>query len=232
MTEMGAPEPKKRRSRDPAATRADILEAACALLAKDGPEGLSLSAVAHLAKVNRGTAYQHFETREKLIDATAEWVSQKMFLAVFGDPDKIDQRQIDAEEVASLTERLASFAMDNPELCRVWLLQILSLPDPAADPFWREYAGSLAAFAATELAEPGIDTEVLSVLNLAGSFLWPVWARSHSQSDGERKNLAHRFAREMLRMSMYGSLNAPKFPGIAAQLAEEIPVRPKLRAAF
>ena len=59
----------KRRVRDPAATRETILEAAANLLAKDGPEGVSLSAVAHLAAVNRGTAYQHFETREKLIEA-------------------------------------------------------------------------------------------------------------------------------------------------------------------
>ena len=62
---------RTRRSRDPAATREVILEAARALLAKDGPEGISLSEVATLAGVNRGTAYQHFETREKLIEARA-----------------------------------------------------------------------------------------------------------------------------------------------------------------
>ena len=85
----------KRRSRDPKATRADILEASCALLARDGPEAISLSAVAHLAGVNRGTAYQHFETREKLIEATAEFVSDKMFRAIFGDPETLGERQVE-----------------------------------------------------------------------------------------------------------------------------------------
>ena len=67
MTEV-----KKRRKRDPQGTREAILEAARTRLAVDGPEGISLSEVAQLAGVNRGTAYQHFETREKLITATAE----------------------------------------------------------------------------------------------------------------------------------------------------------------
>src|SRR5438309_1767095 len=53
-------EARKRRPRDPEGTREAILEAARTRLAADGPEGLSLSEVAHLAGVNRGTAYQHF----------------------------------------------------------------------------------------------------------------------------------------------------------------------------
>ncbi len=43
------PGTRKRRSRDPRATRADILEASCVLLARDGAEAISLSAVAQLA---------------------------------------------------------------------------------------------------------------------------------------------------------------------------------------
>src|ERR1700751_4782962 len=144
---------RKRRPRDPEGTREAILEAARTRLAADGPEGLSLSEVAHLAGVNRGTAYQHFETREKLIQATAEWVSDKLFRAVFGDPETIGERRVEQVDVAELTDRLASFAMDNPELCRVWLLQLLASPDPASDPFWKEYEGSLARFARTELAQ-------------------------------------------------------------------------------
>src|ERR1700722_18657929 len=70
-------ESRTRRPRDPEATREAILEAARTQLAKDGPEGLSLSEVAHLAGVNRGTAYQHFRTREKLIEATPDWVQDR-----------------------------------------------------------------------------------------------------------------------------------------------------------
>jgi AcrR family transcriptional regulator len=212
---------RKRRPRDPVATRAVILEAACTLLARDGPEGVSLSEVALLAGVNRGTAYQHFETREKLIEESLAYVSDKLYRAVLGDPDQPGERQVERVDMYQVTEDLSRFAMDNPELCRVWLLQILSAPDPSSDPFWREYAGSIGRFAETELAQPGIDVEVFSILTLAGHFLWPVWARSHSHGDNERAKLAHRFAREMLRLSLHGTLRPEKVPEVAARLDAE-----------
>ncbi len=223
-------EKRIRRARDPEATRAAILEAARTLLAKDGPEGISLSEVAKLAGVNRGTAYQHFATREKLIEATTASVSETMFRAVFGDPEEIGERQVEDVDSAALTDRLANFGMDNPELCRIWLLQLLSSPDPTSDPFWREYEGSLERFAATDLAPDGVDAEVLSVITLAGAFLWPVWARSHAQSDDERRSLARRLSQEMLRLSMYGSMHSDRFPDIAERLGKVQTKPVKLRA--
>jgi AcrR family transcriptional regulator len=213
-------EPRQRRARDPAETREAILKAARTLLAKDGPEALSLSEVAHLAGVNRGTAYQHFKTREKLIEATADWVSDRMFRELFGDPETVGDRRVELVDVADMTERLVIFAMENPELCRIWLLQLLSSPDPTTDPFWREYAGSLGRFAATDLAQEGVDAEVLSVLTLTGAFLWPIWARSHAQSEEGRRALAHRFVKECLRLCMYGSLRSDRFPQIAELLGK------------
>jgi AcrR family transcriptional regulator len=215
---MKMPKTGSRRPRDPEATREAILEAARTRLAVDGPEGLSLSEVAHLAGVNRGTAYQHFETREKLINATAEWVSDKLFRAVFGDPG---EPPLDHTDIAAVTDRLAHYAMDNPELCRAWLLQLLSSPDPARDAFWREYAGSQARLARSALAQPDLDVEVLSVIMLAGAFLWPVWARAQSTAQQDLRRFAHRFAQECLRISMYGNLRAERFPEIAARLKSE-----------
>jgi AcrR family transcriptional regulator len=221
---------KSRRSRDPVATREDILEAARTVLAKDGPEGISLSEVAKLAGVNRGTAYQHFETREKLIEATTASVSDTMFRAVFGDPETLGVRSVEDVDSADLTDRLTNFAMDNPELCRIWLLQVLSSADPTSDPFWREYEGSLERFAQTDLAQDGVDAEVLSVITLAGVFLWPVWARSHAQGDEERRALARRYSQEMLRLSLYGSMQSDRFPDIAERLGKPRKKPVKLRA--
>lgn len=215
---MAVTQARTRRPRDPQATRAAILEASCSLLAKDGPEGISLSEVALLAGVNRGTAYQHFETREKLIEETIAFVSDKLFRAVLGDPEAAQEREVEKVDMMDVTSRLADFAMENPELCRIWLLQILSAPEPAADPFWREYAGSIARFAKTDMAQPHIDVEVFSILTLAGNFLWPVWARSHAHNDTQRQDLAQRFAKEMLRLSLYGTVKPDKFPGIASSI--------------
>ncbi len=222
--------PKIRRPRDPEATREAILDAARTLLAKDGPEGISLSEVAQLAGVNRGTAYQHFATRDKLIEATALWVSDKMFRAVFGDPATIGERQIDQVDIADPTDRIAEFAMENPELCRVWLLQLLASPDPANDPFWREYQGSIARFAATERAQDKIDTEALSVMLLAGSMMWPIWARSHARDDDDRRGLAQRFSHEVLRLCMHGSVKPEYFPEIEQRITGQKLKQVKLRA--
>ena len=90
----------QRRKRDPKGTRVAILEAAGKLLAKDGPEGLSVSQVAQLAGVNRGTAYQHFPTREQLVEATTAWVSERLRRAVFGDVTPEQGAMPNAQDVA------------------------------------------------------------------------------------------------------------------------------------
>ncbi len=212
--------PAKRRTRDPSATRQSILDAASTLLAKDGPEGVSLSAVAHLAGVNRGTAYQHFETREKLIQAAIGWVSDKLFRAVFGDRETIGERRVEEVDVAALTDRLSEFAMANPDLCRVWLQHVLASPDPTLDPFWREYSASLKRFAESDLAESGVDAEVGAVMQLAGVFFWPIWARAHDTTGKQRGKLARRFADEVLRSSLFGTMRAEAFPGIVDRLGK------------
>jgi AcrR family transcriptional regulator len=212
---------RPRRKRDPEATREAILEAAREVLAQDGKEGLSVSQVAQLAGVNRGTAYQHFQTREQLLEATAAWVSDKLYRAVFGDPNHPDEKagaEVDSRDVEAINARLVAFAIENPALSRIWLFEVLSSSRPSSDPFWRQYASSFERFAKSSLAQPGIDTEVLSVLFLAGTFLWPVWARSHARSAKERERMAKRFAREVLRLTLHGTLRPEKYPELVARL--------------
>lgn len=211
---------KPRRVPDPATTREAILQAARSCLAHDGPEGLSLAEVARIAGVNRGTAYQHFKTRDKLIAATAEGVSEKLFHAVFGAVGATRDRRVGSIDIAALTDRLTSFAMDNPELCRAWLINVLSSPEPASDLFWREYQSSGERFDSTELSQNNVDTEVLSVIMLAGIFLWPVWARAQYKGSENLRAQAQRFAEESLRISMYGNLRPERYPDIAKRLAE------------
>lgn len=86
---------KKRRRRDPVATRAVILDAAASPRSPEAPDGMTLSAVAKLAGGNRGTAYQHFETREKLVGATMQMGCDRIFREVFGDPEVVGERQVE-----------------------------------------------------------------------------------------------------------------------------------------
>jgi AcrR family transcriptional regulator len=205
------PKKAKSRRRDPIGTREAILEAAREILAHDGKEGLRVSKVANRAKVNRGTAYQHFQSREQLVEATAESVSEKMYEAVYGSLRIVNQGA-DSDTVRGVTEHLADFAMENPELSRAWLFELLSSQRPASDRFWREFESSFEQLAKTEYARSHIDTEVVSVLMLGGIFLWPIWARAHARNAQERQQMTQRLAREVLRLSMYGTLIPERFP--------------------
>ena len=84
--------PARRNNTDPEATRREILQAALEVLAKDGPESLSVTEVARRAGVNRGTAYQHFPTREDLAHATAAWVSERIYEEFYGDFEELSER--------------------------------------------------------------------------------------------------------------------------------------------
>jgi AcrR family transcriptional regulator len=217
---------KSRRKRDPGATRVAILEAARTLLAKDGPEGLSVSQVAQQAGVNRGTAYQHFQTREQLLHATAVWVSETLCREVFGDSPHAGDETLADVDPQFVSEHLANFAMENPELGRVWLFEVLGSDQPSNDPFWKLYNTRFERFARTEFAQPGIDCEVHSVVTLIGAFLWPVWARAHTRTVKERQQMAKRYSNEMLRLSLHGTMRPEKYRELDARLSEVLAKKP------
>ncbi|HKU40157.1 MAG TPA: TetR/AcrR family transcriptional regulator [Polyangiales bacterium] len=214
-------EKRARKKRDPERTREAILEAAREVLAQDGKEGLSVAQVAQLAGVNRGTAYQHFQTREQLIEATAQWVSDKLFRSVFGDPEQLREQTVENIDIEAVNSHLVSFAMENPALGRIWLFEVLSSGRPASDAFWRHYETNFKRFAKTEYAQPGIDAEVLSVLLIAGAFIWPVWARSHARTAKQRQQMAERFSNEILRLTLHGTLRPEKYPELDARVTSK-----------
>jgi AcrR family transcriptional regulator len=206
-----------RRKPEPERTRAAILEAACKLLSKDGPEGLSVSQVARLAKVNRGTAYQHFQTREQLLDATTAWVSEKLRRSVFGGSSGGGPPVL-LQDARGVARRMAEFAMENPQLGCVWLFEVLNSNRPGNDPFLNQFKGSLEKFTGSEHAQPGIDVEVHAVLMLIGTLLWPVFVRADTRSARDRQALVERFSSEMLRLSFFGTMRPERFPELEARL--------------
>lgn len=207
------------RKRNPEATRECILAAAREVLAQDGKEGMRIAEVARRAGVNRGTAYEFFPTRELLIEAVLAWVSDELCRAVFGDdPENCPAESIGVDRV---TERLVCFAMENPQLGRIWLFEVLSSQQPAKDRFWRRYFSNLQDFARTEFAQPGLDAEVHAVLILAGTFLWPVWACARATAK-KRQEMADRFTREILRNSLHGSLRPEKYPDLDARVSKTV----------
>jgi AcrR family transcriptional regulator len=210
--------PKPKRSRwNPERTRELILEFAGKVLAQDGPEGLSVSRVAQLADINRGTAYHHFQTREELLEQTKLWISEKMCREVFG---RLPSEEGEMPDSRTVSKNLINFAMENPEFGRAWLFDVLSSSRPASDPFWFMYKSNIDAFADSDKAMPGIDKEVHAVSMLVSVFLWPVWARAHTHSAAGRRKMAKRFMDESIRLTLYGALNQEKFPELVAATAK------------
>ena len=216
---MPEAKPRERRRRDPEGTRNAILDAAQSILAQDGAEALSVSRVANLAGVNRGTAYQHFLAKEDLIQATMERVSLQLLEAVFEEYQDdfepidvaLDNDLQNLPEViklmAGFTMRMAMYTVENPDLSRIWLFDVLSKKDPKEDPFYKRFLGAIERLAESDLGDPGIDVEALAVLMLSGFFLWPVWVRSHAKTKKMRKQMAQRFGNEVLRVTLHGFLN-------------------------
>ncbi len=201
-----------RTRRNPEKTRKAILDIAGKMMAIDGPEGLSVSQIAQQAGVNRGTAYHHFQTREQLIAATMEHVGQRLHDEVFAQVDLENRLR-----PRDIIEKLALFAVENPEFGPAWLHQMVR--DRAAiekDPFWQGMVSSLKEFTKTEYAQPGIDVEVHALTVLTSLFTWPLWADARQKSARQRKQLAKRYTDEALRSAANGVMR----PG-AMQLINE-----------
>src|SRR5262245_7517973 len=113
-------DPKPSRRRHPPSTREAILAAARAMLAENGPAGGTVSTVARRAGVNRGTAYQHFASREKLIAAVLARTFSASKTTIHADmPGKLDVG------VSVQMDHLVRYLVDHPELVRLAMFSIL-----------------------------------------------------------------------------------------------------------
>jgi AcrR family transcriptional regulator len=220
---MGTGEKRGRRNNtDPDSTHREILQAALEVLAKDGPESLSVTEVARRAGVNRGTAYQHFPTREDLLHATADWVSQRMYDELYGDFEELSEREgVYPAELA--LDRLSRFAMDNPELSRAWWYDVMTTEGEVTDRFWAEYVERLQDYVDQGFGRADVDVEVLAFITLVSSFLWPIWVGAHTRGSRSRKEMRQRFFDEMMRLVLFGSL----VPEHHAELIERYGAKPR-----
>jgi len=204
------------------------------VLARDGAEGLSVSTVAQLAGVNRGTAYQHFSDKDELVRATLDWVSEQLLDAVFGvgglsqeavgENPEVDLAHLPEviQGIAEFNLRLSRFAVENPEIGRIWLYDVLSRKNPSEDVFFEHFEQSLERFAASDASEPGIDVTALAVMMLTGYFLWPVWVGAHAKTKKAKMKMAERYALEVLRVSMHGMVNADGHASIESFLRKNL----------
>ena len=191
------------RVRDPDATHELILAAALAMMAEQGPGGLTVSDVARRAGVNRGTAYQHFPTRERLVAAVLERVGRGT------------KELLDATAPSGLDERIDATVehfVGNPELVRLSLFRMLAgIPHPSAE-LWDGYVERVRALAASAGARPDADGDMLAVILLGATMLWSLRVQSGCASAAATR----RYLRELKRVMLYGVIRPEQHPDVVA----------------
>jgi AcrR family transcriptional regulator len=176
-------------------------------MSERGPEGMTISEVAHRAGINRGTAYQHFRTRDELAAAVKLDFGREL-TAMLTDEDSLSER----------IDHFLEFFIDHPELGRLWIHDILTSPDGAPSESWSAYIATLAAFTKNGQTQDGIDPEMLGRILVGAPLVWSLWASRRAEDTDERRQLVKRFGREIKRLLLFGVMKPEAWPALVAEV--------------
>jgi len=195
----------RRRARNPAATREAILAAAQTMMAEHGPQRLTVSDVARRAAVNRGTAYQHFQTREQLVAAVLD--------RLYRTSKRVREARA-PQTVSEYLDGVVEYIVGSPELLRLSLFRMLGgIPNPSED-LWADYLDQVRRFLAPPTGRADIDVEMLAVILLGATMLWALRVQSGAASAAENR----RYLRELKRLLLYGAVHPAKRPDLVRAL--------------
>jgi AcrR family transcriptional regulator len=180
-----------RRRRDFQENREALLRHARRVIAERGPEALTVSEVAHRARLNRTTAYQHFRTRDELLAAVMSRISEEVG-AVLATPKPL------AEHV----DQLVGFFVGHPEIGRLTLHHLLA-ENPFPDHGWQRYVDELERLTNGARAPGGVDVEMLATVLVSAALLWSLHVRVRWDED-EVAEATGRFAREVKGLLLHG----------------------------
>lgn len=181
-------EPRRNRSFEK--THDEMLRTAVNLIAKKGVDALTIAELAREMRVNRTTVYYHFESREKLIAEVTAWSS--MQLADAFRPERPRQER---------TEHIYRFVLDNPELLRMWMSDLLVKGDiRTMYPYWDELVQGIDEHFNSIEKEERVDAEVFCVNLLTSAFIGPQVFKSSVCPDADTQEIVERFKTESLRM--------------------------------
>lgn len=213
--------PRPATERDPELTRLRIIEAAIKLMAADGADSFSVLKAAQVAKVNRGTAYMHFGSRDRLIAAAIEHVSQQISAKLYSNIENDEPQGGFSPKRIAILEDMALFLIRNPELSRVWLFEVLTKQGKFADSLTLNVRNSIERFSRSRFGADDIDAEIYALIVFGSYFLWPLLIRSRRLSAAKQRKMAERLVTEILRMSLFGSVR----PEHAPDLVEAVKTR-------
>jgi AcrR family transcriptional regulator len=190
-----APNPKKKRIRNPVATRAKLLQATIELVSEKGAAALSLKEAAIRANVSRGVAYMHFDDREQLLNEAKVWISE-------GLQDGV-KRFAENTSLHDRTFHTTKLVMDHPEASRLMITAAMGGTDlDRGHPLYKLVLGLLKELKASGRARHDIDVEIMTYI-MFGSIASTVMLAAHRKGEALDR-LAERFANEWDRMMEEG----------------------------
>ncbi len=198
--------PRRVRRPDYERTRRRILEAARRLMVERGPESLTVSAVAHAAEINRTTAYQHFRTRDELVEA----VTKELI-------EEVGARLAEPLPIAERIDVLALYFVDHPEIARL-VLHLLLTESPIPREAWSLFAQEMRRLTETAGSPPDVDPEMLGHLLMGVAILWPLHARSACEDEARARVATQRLTRELKRLLLYGLFRPEAWPELVASV--------------
>ncbi len=189
--------------RDPERTRKAILDAAKKLIAQEGSEAVSVSSVARLAGVNRGTAYLHFGDREELLRETIRSVGEELAEIINEASANIDSWE---ESDDTVMEKISKALHENAQLARVWLSELVLKNSAQSDELWKAWMEGLNTLHYSGNIDDSVDDEVLAVIGLSATFIWPIIKNAEKMSKAKKQQSAERFAQAFDQIVLRGLL--------------------------
>jgi AcrR family transcriptional regulator len=163
------------------------------MMAERGLDGVTVSDVARRARVNRGTAYQHFPSRDHLVTAVLDRVARDT------------KASINARVPPTVSERIdhaIDYFATRPDVVRLTMYRMLAgVPDPRDD-LWAGFVARIGRLAEHAGSRDGIDHEMLAVILIGATMFWSLQVSSTTRTAATSR----RFARELKRLLLYGVL--------------------------
>lgn len=193
MRKTTQPTARKPRIRNPEQTRARLLQATVELLARKGPDALSIKEAAELAEVSRGVAYQHFEDREHLLREAKGWITERLLESMQ------NSSVATADDVMLHTARLV---LQNRDAAALLVSDAITGRELSRDqPINRVVRMSLEQMKRSGEARADLDIEILSYIFLGMTSTLVMLSRL---PDSDPEQLAQRFARELSNFMRQG----------------------------
>jgi AcrR family transcriptional regulator len=154
-------EPPTRAVRSRERTRRRLTEAARRLIAEKGVAGLRISEITELADVALGSFYNHFSTKEELVEAVVSDTIEARAQAIVR---RMASTEDPAEMVSFACRRVVRIAFEDPELA--WLFVNLDRADALFETIVHHYAldalNAGLAIGRFEVADPNVAVTIMT----------------------------------------------------------------------